>query len=125
MNWTSAVTHTDGPLAKICSQNQLQEAQRELEENTSYWTALKRSRAGTYQWGFLNNETFNVAETSLLDESEDGKCYIVSKHSMKLKAIECNSSHNVVFAYDEDNGKVREKSVEDILNRRSNDLFTR
>ena len=102
MNWTEAVE--DPALAKICTLNQLREAQRELLSNATYWIALKRVSEGMYQWGNVKNNTFFMARTDFVKESQDGLCYVVDKHLMKLHPSRCSSFHYSLHTFEDDKG---------------------
>ncbi|XP_068735985.1 adhesion G protein-coupled receptor L4-like isoform X3 [Montipora capricornis] len=102
VNWNSAVTdHDNGEsLAKISTLDQLCDAQTSFRDpNREYWTALRLTGDGKCQWG-LNNSAIWENCYQVLEKSQPGKCYVISKYPMKLQPRSCNSSKNVLRMFD-------------------------
>ena len=90
MNWTAA--SLDCPLAKISNTDELCDAQTELED-VNYWTALKEEN-GSYFWGNVSQPVDHLNSHALLDETESGNCYVISRDTMKLKSKDCDNEVN-------------------------------
>ncbi|XP_068705881.1 adhesion G-protein coupled receptor D1-like isoform X2 [Montipora foliosa] len=106
VNWNSAVTdHNDGDfLAKISTLDQLCDAKTYFRDpNREYWTALRLTGDGECQWG-LNNSAIRENCSEVLEESQPGQCYVISKYPMKLQPRSCNSSKNVLYMFECDPG---------------------
>ena len=93
MNWTAA--SLDCPLAKISNTYELCDAQTELAEleDVNYWTALKEEN-GSYFWGNVSQPVDHLNSHALLDETESGNCYVISRDTMKLKSKDCDNEVN-------------------------------
>ena len=90
MNWTAAWLDVDCPLAKISNTDELCDAQTEIrkqDDDVNFWTALKVEN-GSYFWG--NQPVDRLNSHALLDETESGNCYVISRDTMKLKSKDCN-----------------------------------
>ena len=96
MNWTTAAQQYEN-LARISNKSELCEAQTFLRSDADYWTALKRVDNGTYHWGLnvshlVDNLDFFLANLDeLIDTTELGNCYVISKSGIQLKSKDCNS----------------------------------
>ncbi|XP_068719934.1 adhesion G protein-coupled receptor L4-like [Montipora capricornis] len=101
-NWNSAVTVLGNgeSLAKISTLDQLCDAKTFFHDpNREYWTALRLTADGKCQWG-LNNSAIWENCNEVLEESQPGQCYVISKYPMKLQPRSCNSSKSVLRMYD-------------------------
>ncbi|XP_068705871.1 adhesion G-protein coupled receptor D1-like isoform X4 [Montipora foliosa] len=101
VSWNSAVTDHEGKfLAKISNLDQLCDSKTHFDDpNLEYWTALRLTEDGKCQWG-LNNSAIWENCNEVLEESQPGQCYVISKYPMKLQPRSCNSSKNVLRMFD-------------------------
>ena len=111
MNWTVAAlqySRDNGPFAKISNMDELCDAQTAsgLKTDQYYWTALRRDNKGNYHWR-LNRSANLVESTQLLDETQPGLCYAISKSAMKLKSRNCSITQGVLLEHiDDQEGKL-------------------
>ena len=99
MNWTAA--SLDCLLAKISNTDELCDAQTELDD-VNYWTALKEEN-GSFFWGNGNGVKLPVDHLNshaLLDQTESGNCYVISRDTMKLKSKNCDEVKGRLCSYD-------------------------
>jgi len=106
MNWTVAAlqySRDNGPFAKISNMDELCDAQTAsgLKTDQYYWTALRRDNKGNYHWG-LNRSATLVEPAQLLDETQPGLCYAISKSAMKLKSRNCSIAQGVLLEHIDD-----------------------
>lgn len=98
MNWTAASLDVDCPLAKISNTDELCDAQTEIrKQDDDFWTALKVEN-GSYLWG--NQPVDRLNSHALLDETESGNCYVISRDTMKLKSKDCNEVKKGLCSHD-------------------------
>lgn len=93
MKWISAASKC--PLANISNTDELCDAQTELKRDdvNYYWTALKKEN-GSYFWGNVNGvdqPVDHLNSNALLDETESGNCYVISRDTMELKSKDCDN----------------------------------
>ncbi|KAM7434431.1 hypothetical protein ABFA07_015464 [Porites harrisoni] len=64
---------------------------------THFWTALKVEN-GSYLWG--NQPVDRLNSHALLDETESGNCYVISRDTIKLKSKDCNEVKKRLCSHD-------------------------